>query len=123
MLALGVALATRLVPGIHCDDVGTLAIVAILLSFFNSFLKPLLVLFTLPFILVTMGVGIIVINALLFLLAAHLVDGFKVAGFWPAVGGALVVSVTNFFVSRFLRRPPPSPPRRPPPGGGDVIDV
>src|ERR1039458_3481251 len=72
VLALGVALATKLVPGIRCDDGETLVIVAVLLSFFNSFLKPLLVLFTLPFILVTMGVGIIVINALLFLFAAHL---------------------------------------------------
>jgi putative membrane protein len=121
VLAIGVALATKLVPGIWCDDVGTLLIVAILLSFFNSFLKPLLVLFTLPFILVTMGVGMIVINALLFLLAAHLVNGFHVAGFWPAVGGALVVSITNFLVSRLLRRPP-APPRGPP-GKGDVIDV
>jgi putative membrane protein len=97
-------------------------IVAILLSFFNSFLKPLLVLFTLPFILVTMGVGMIVINALLFLFAAHLVSGFVVTGFWPAVGGALVVSITNFFVSSLLRSRPPPPPRGPP-GRGDVIDV
>ncbi len=120
ILALGVALATKLVPGIHCDDGGTLLIVAVVLSFFNSFLKPLLVLFTLPFILVTMGVGIVVINALLFLFAGRLVSGFYVAGFWSAVGGALVVSITNFFVSRLLRndRPP-----RPPTGGGNVIDV
>ena len=121
VLALGVALATKLVPGIRCDDGGTLVIVAVLLSFFNSILKPLLVLFTLPFILVTMGLGIIVINALLFLFAAHLVDGFHVAGFWPAVGGALVVSITNIIVSSMLRGTP-RPPRRPP-GGGDVIDV
>ena len=120
VLALGVALATRIVPGIRCDDVGTLAIVAIVLSFFNSFLKPLLVLFTFPFILVTMGVGMIVINALLFLFAGRLVEGFTVAGFWSAVGGALVVSATNLLVSRLLRnRPPPSRP----PGRGDVIDV
>jgi putative membrane protein len=122
VLALGVALATKLVPGIRCDDGMTLVIVAILLSFFNSFLKPLLVLFTLPFILVTMGVGMIVINALLFLFAAHLVDGFHVAGFWSAVGGALVVSITNFFVSSLLRSRPPPPPRGPS-GRGDVIDV
>ena len=121
VLALGVALATKLVPGIRCDDGMTLVIVAVLLSFFNSFLKPLLVLFTLPFILVTMGVGIIVINALLFLFAAHLVDGFHVAGFWSAVGGALVVSITNIILSGMLRGTP-RPPRRPP-GGSDVIDV
>ena len=110
------------VPGIHGDDGLTLFTVVILLSLFNAFLKPLLVLFTLPFILVTMGVGIIVINALLFLFVGRLVEGFQVAGFWSAVGGALVVSVTNLIASRFLspRRPPP--PGRPP-RGGDVIDI
>jgi putative membrane protein len=121
VIALGVALATKIVPGIGCNDGGSLLIVAILLSFFNSFLKPLLVLFTLPFILVTMGLGMIVINALLFLAAGSLVHGFHVGGFWPAVGGAIVVSITNFFVSRLLRRPPARP--RGPSGKGDIIDV
>jgi len=95
VLALGVTLATKLVPGIRCDDLDTLIAVVVLLSLFNTFLKPLLVLFTLPFILVTMGIGMIVINALLFLFVGRLVDGFHVAGFWSAVGGALVVSATN----------------------------
>jgi putative membrane protein len=124
VLALGVTLATKLIPGIRCDDVGTLIAVAVLLSLFNTFLKPLLVLFTLPFILVTMGLGMIVINALLFLFVGRLVDGFHVAGFWSAVGGALVVSATNFFISRFLRSRPPPPPRTGPPGnGGETIDI
>ncbi len=129
ILALGVLLATRLIPGIHCDDFGTLITVAALLSLFNAVLKPLLVFFTLPFILLTMGLGMVVINALLFRLAAHLVAGFTVAGFWSAVGGALVVSATNFIVSRLTRKTPP-PPSAPPPGrpargegGGDVIDI
>jgi putative membrane protein len=124
VLALGVTLATKLIPGIRCDDVGTLIAVAVLLSLFNTFLKPLLVLFTLPFILVTMGLGMIVINALLFLFVGRLVDGFHVAGFWSAVGGALVVSATNFFISRFLRSRPPPPPRTgPPASGGETIDI
>jgi len=50
------------------------------------------------------------------------VGGFHVAGFWSAVGGALVVSITNIFVSSLLRSRPPPPPRGPP-GRGDVIDV
>jgi putative membrane protein len=123
VLALGVILATKLVPGIHCDGGGSLIAVVVVLSFFNAFLKPLLVLFTLPFILVTMGIGMIVINALLFLFVGRLVDGFHVAGFWSAVGGALVVSITNFFVSRFLRSRPPPPPRAGPPGKGETIDI
>ena len=122
VLALGVTLATKLFPGIRCDDGATLITVVVLLSVFNTFLKPLLVLFTLPFILITMGVGMIVINALLFLFVGRLVSGFHVDGFWPAVGGALVVSATNMIVSRLLRPRPPAPPRAPP-GGGDVIDI
>lgn len=128
VLALGVLLATRLVRGISYDDGFTLFTVVVLLSFFNAILKPLLVLFTLPFIIVTMGLGVVVINALLFLLVGKLVDGFHVAGFWTAVGGSLVVSITNWLVSSFLRNSrPPSPPRPPPPAeprsGGDVIDI
>jgi putative membrane protein len=126
VLALGVVIATRLVPGIHCSDFGALVAVVILLSFFNAILRPLLVLFTLPFIIVTMGLGIVVINAILFLFVGRLVDGFTVAGFWPAVGGSLVVSVTNFVVNAFMRssggRPGGPPPPRPGPRG-DVIDI
>ncbi|HXQ79778.1 MAG TPA: phage holin family protein, partial [Opitutaceae bacterium] len=67
VLALGVVIATHLIPGIHCSDLGALIAVVVLLSFFNAILKPVLVLFTLPFIIVTMGLGIVVINAILFL--------------------------------------------------------
>jgi putative membrane protein len=130
VLALGVMLAAMFVPGIDCDGGRALVVVAILLSLFNAVLKPLLVLFTLPFILVTMGLGMVVINAFLFLLAGRLVAGFHVEGFWSALGGALVVSVTNMLASLVRRRRPPGPPppratdpRPPPPGKGEVIDI
>ena len=122
VLALGVMLATRLVKGIECDDGKTLIVVVLLLSFFNAILKPLLVLFTLPFILVTMGLGVVVINALLFLLVGNLVDGFHVAGFWSAVGGSLVVSVTNLIVSVMTRSSRPEKPA-PPKSKDNVIDI
>ena len=129
ILALGVTLATKLGIGIHCDSGSTLLVVVVLLSFFNAILKPLMVLFTLPFILLTLGLGMVVINALLFLLVARLVDGFYVASFWSAVGGAIVVSVTNLILNVFTRGP-----RGPGGGGGsparakkekpaDVIDI
>ena len=125
-MALGVVIATHLVPGIHCSDVGALVAVVVLLSLLNAILRPVLVLFTLPFIIVTMGLGIIVINAILFLFVGRIVDGFTVTGFWPAVGGSLVVSATNFVVSAFMRssaRRPAGVPPRPPGPGGDVIDI
>jgi putative membrane protein len=122
ILALGVVLATKLVPGIACDDGGALLAVVVLLSFFNAILKPLMVLFTLPFILLTLGFGVLVINALLFLFVGRLVDGFHVAGFWPALWGAFVVSVTNWLVSAFVKtsaRPAPPAKKKP----DDVIDI
>ena len=128
VLALGVMLATKIVPGIACDDGVTLLTVVVLLSFLNAILKPLLVLFTLPFILVTMGLGVVLINALLFLLVGRLVSGFHVDGFWAAFFGSLVVSITNLLVSSFVktnqrdRRAATEPPK-PKPKRDDVIDI
>jgi putative membrane protein len=127
ILALGVVIATRLVPGIHCRDAGALLEAVVLLSLFNALLRPVLVVFTLPFIILTMGIGILVINAILFLFVGRIVSGFEVDGFWPAVGGSLVLSLTNLVVTAFLRSSRPPPPPRPPGGpgstGGDVIDI
>lgn len=125
VLALGVVLSTKLVPGISCDSTLTLVVVVLLLSFFNVVLKPVLMLFALPFILLTLGLGIWLINALLFYIVAWLVDGFHVAGFGSALLGALIVSLTSMLINR-LMTPPPKPPAPPSGGGegkGDVIDI
>lgn len=103
VLALGVALAAKIIPGISYKDGATLFWVVLLLSFFNAILKPLLVLFTLPFILLTLGIGMLVINALLFLWVGRLVEGFHVADFWSALWGALIVSITNIVLNGLLR--------------------
>jgi putative membrane protein len=132
ILALGVTIAAKVVPGIACDDGTTLVIVVLVLSFFNAVLRPLLVLFTLPFILVTMGLGIVLINAFLFLMVGKLVDGFYVASFWSALGGALIVGVTSLILNKILvakRGPrggkpgPGGPPSKRRGGDSDVIDV
>lgn len=126
VLAVGVILSTRLVPGIRCDDGPTLVAVVLLLSFFNAVLKPLLMLFTLPFILLSLGIGIWVINALLFYGVGRLVDGFHVAGFGSALLGSLIVSITSMVMNRLLSPPPPPPPRSGAPRAAksdDVIDI
>jgi len=123
VLALGVVLSTKIVPGISYDTGTTLFVVVLLLSLFNAVLKPLLLLFTLPFIVLTLGVGIWLINAVLFYFVGRLVDGFHVAGFGSALFGALIVSVTNLVLNRLLT-PPPAPPK--PPASAkrdDVIDI
>jgi len=126
ILALGVVISTRIVPGIGYDTGGTLAVVVLLLSFFNAVLKPLLLLFTLPFIVLSLGVGIWIINAFLFYFVGHLVAGFHVAGFSSAMLGALIVSLTNLVMNRLLNPPRPPGPTRPPSGPAkrdDVIDI
>lgn len=128
VLALGVVIATRLIAGIQYDTPTTLLVVVLLLSFLNAILKPLLVLFTLPFIIFTMGLGMIVINALLFMFVGKLVEGFHVASFWSAVGGAIIVSLTNLVINMLLR---PARPAGQGPAGrpaekkkpDDVIDI
>ena len=76
IVAFGVLIASNTASGIHYDSREALIIVVILLSACNVFLKPLLMLFSLPFIILTFGIGIWVINALLFLFVAALVSGF-----------------------------------------------
>lgn len=128
VLALGVVIATKLVPGISYDQPSTLIVVVALLSLLNAVLRPLLVLFTLPFIVMTLGLGLVLINALLFLLVSSLVRGFEVRSFWSALGGAVIVGATNVLISALMGKPPGGKgprgggPRRQPPAG-DVIDV
>jgi putative membrane protein len=122
VLALGVVLSTKIVPGISYDTGMTLAVVVLVLSFFNAVLKPLLLLFTLPFIVLSLGIGIWIINAILFYFVGRLVDGFHVAGFGSALLGALIVSLTNLLMNRLLA--PPRPPGPPPAARrDDVIDI
>ena len=127
VLALGVVLSAHLVNGISYDTGETLFVVVVVLSLCNTVLKPLMVLFTLPFIVLSLGIGVWIINALLFYFVGRLVTGFHVASFSAALWGALIVSLTNMLLSRLLvraavRTPPPPPPAGRGPGG-DVIDI
>lgn len=129
LLALGVLVSATLVPGISYDSPSSLIIVVILLSFLNAFLKPLLLLFTLPFIVLTMGIGVLFINAFLFYIVGGIVDGFHVAGFGSAFLGGLIVSLVTLFVNSFLKGPPggESSSRRPTDrrtqSDDDIIDI
>ena len=128
ILALGVTLSTKIVPGISYDTGTTLAVVVVVLSFFNAVLKPLMLLFTLPIIVLTLGIGIWIINAILFYFVGRLVDGFHVATFGAALLGALIVSLTNMVLSRMLKPPRPPGPSGPssssrPAKRDDVIDI
>jgi len=100
VLAVGIALSAAIVPGIGYDNWKTLLVVVVLLGLFNAFLRPLLVLFTLPFVILTLGLGLWVINSVLLYFVGRWVDGFEVETFVAAMFGALIISVTNMFLSR-----------------------
>lgn len=133
--ATGVLLATQIVPGIECATWQGLIAVALLLGLFNAFVRPLLMLLSLPLLIATLGLFLWVINAGLLSLAAYLVKPFSVASFGSALGGAAVISLTSILGNRLLgvraqpsatatRRSARPPGGRPPPGGsGPVIDV
>ena len=99
LLAPGVLVAALLTPGIRYSDGVALLIAVPLLCVLNSFLKPLLMLFSLPFILLTFGFGIILINALLLWIVAVIIPGFEVEGFLSALIGALIISATSLIVN------------------------
>ena len=95
LVAVGVLISSHIFTGIRYTDASALIVAVLLLSLCNVFLKPLLMIFALPFIILTFGLGIWIINALLFLLVSNLVVGFTVDSFGDALAGALVVSLTG----------------------------
>lgn len=82
-----------LLGGIEMDSFWTAIILAIVLAILNAIVKPILILLTLPFTLVTFGLFLFVINAIIILIASELVGGFKVNGFWSALLFSLLLSI------------------------------
>ena len=105
IIALGVSLASFLNDGIQFDSATSLILGVLFISLLNLFIKPALVFFGLPFIVMSLGFGLLLINALIFALAGSLAPGFHVADFWSAFWGAVVVSLMTLLVNAFLIRP------------------
>jgi len=89
--------------GIEFTSSVALFVVALLLGLVNAFIRPVLLLLGLPFIVVTLGFGILVLNALLFWMVSGFVPDFKVSGFWQAFFAALIVSIVNWTLSLFFQ--------------------
>jgi putative membrane protein len=100
--AVGVLVASKLVGGIGYSDYGALAVAALLLGIINAFVRPLLLLITLPLNVLTLGLLTLFINGLLFLFVGSVVKGFAVADLWAGFWGALVVSVISFLVNGLI---------------------
>jgi len=99
---LGLFLASQLIPGVWIEGMGNFILAALLLGLVNAFIRPLMFLFTLPLTIVTMGLFIFVINAAMFGLVAAMLDNFQVSGFWSALFGAIIVSITSTVASWYI---------------------
>ena len=100
--AMGLWIASELVPGMEITGMGTLVAAAFLLGIVNAVVHPLILILTFPITIVTLGLFLLVINAGMLGLVAWLLDGFMLDGFLAAVAGSLVVSATGWFASWYI---------------------
>ena len=100
--AIALLAVACLYPGVQVQDWKAAAIAALVLGLVNTLVKPILVLLTLPVTILTLGLFLLVINALLFWGVAQLIEGFHVNGFWAALLGALLYSVIGWLLSKLI---------------------
>jgi putative membrane protein len=101
--AAGLWIATLLISGLHITDPMTLILAALLLGVINAFVKPILVILTLPITLLTVGIFLLVINAAMLALVAWVLPGFTISGFGAALLGAIVISITGLIGSLLIK--------------------
>jgi len=104
LLAAALLLVAYLYPGVSIQSFGSALIAALVLGVFNTLVRPLLVLLTLPVTLLTLGLFLFVINALMFWAAAAVLDGFNVAGFGAALIGSLIYSLCGMVIDVAVER-------------------
>jgi len=101
--ALALLVAAQIFHKIWFDNQQATIIAAVVLALVNTYLRPLVVILTLPINILTIGLFTLVINALMLKLVSWLIPAFHVEGFWTAVGGALVISIVSCLLNLFLR--------------------
>lgn len=94
----------RLIPGVHIDGFAAALFAALVLGFVNGFVRPLMILLTLPVTVFTFGLFLFVVNALMFWLAAALVPGFGISGFGAALIGSILLTILNLIVGALVKR-------------------
>lgn len=100
--ALGLWAAATIVPGVAIHGVGSLIVAALLLGVVNAVIRPIILILTLPFTLVTLGLFIFVVNGLSLVLVAWVLPGFTVSGLGAAILGSIVVGLTSWVASAFV---------------------
>jgi putative membrane protein len=101
---LAVLITAYILPGVHLDSFMTAVLVAVVFGCLNALVKPLLILFSLPLVIFSFGLFLIVINTLIILLTDKLVDGFRVDGFWHALLFSIVMSLVTSILNAIKRR-------------------
>ena len=101
---LAVLITAYLLPGVYVDSFLTAIIVAVVLGCLNAFVKPLLIFFSLPAVIFTFGLFLIIINTLIIVLADKLIDGFRVDGFRRALLFSIVMSIVTSILNAIKRR-------------------
>jgi len=106
LLANGFAvfISSYILQGIHVESFLTAIIVGVVLGVLNTFIKPILIILTLPITVMTFFLFVFVINALLVLLASALIPGFKVDGFWWALAFSLILSLVSSFLNSLIKQ-------------------
>jgi putative membrane protein len=99
---VAVLIAEHIVSGIHYESWVDLLVATLLLGLLNYFIKPLLMVLSMPLLIFTLGLFTLIINAFLLLTVSYLVKGFHVDGFFPAFWGALVISIVTIFLNRIF---------------------
>jgi putative membrane protein len=100
LTAVAILIVANLVGGVHVSGFGAAVIGALILGLVNGFVRPVMILLTLPLTIVTLGLFLFVVNALMFWLVAALVPGFQISGFGAALLGSLLLTVLNILIDR-----------------------
>lgn len=108
--AVAVLIVSYLLSGVTIDNTVTALLVAVVLGLLNNFVKPILVILTIPFTVLTLGIFLLFINVFIIQLVAKIVPGFEVNGWWTALFFSFLVSLFTAIIESILGRPDESTP-------------
>lgn len=100
--AVSLLIISYIVPGIEVQGFFYALIAAVFLGVLNAIVRPVLIILTLPLTILTLGLFLFVVNGIMLMLVSLVIKGFQVNGFWPAVWGALLLSVINWFSNSYI---------------------
>jgi len=104
LTAISLVITSYIVPGFHVNTFGAAVIAAVVLGLANAIVRPILVLFTLPLTILSLGLFLLVINAITLLIVGYFTPnhGFRIDGFWPALFGSIVLSFVTGLLNKFV---------------------